>query len=954
MKPRLIDLDSAKETLKPYLREYLQSHGINTEKNFKCLNPKHNDDSPSMTCAQSPSNAFCFGCGATVDIFQAAYYIEGKPIKGKEYISDNVMYLADKFGIQLKIQDLTPEEIYEYRTYAAYKLAAKLISNPDFGNYENADKQIEVRGWDKNKCAAWGIGTVNYDEYKAAMKASGYEVGFLSSVDLDRSNLFNNNNLLFTVYDDFGRPVGFSAKNLKYNKNDPHSGSKYINTRGTGLECAIFKKGSRLYGFDIAKEAMSPLYIFEGQADVITARHNGLMNCCCTLGTALTDHHILLLKKHGLFNLVLVFDGDEAGELAVQKAVDDKFAKEKDFRIKLCQMPQGEDPDSLIRGQGISDFNRLKKWSAFEWRMMRFMGEESDNEDIEEEKKREIAEKMAQIIVSEKSHIRQEEMTKQVAKATGYDHSTIASEVKRLRSEKEAKIQDRKRNAIEALMQDVRRNPDEAEIALAQAMSSIQDINHSVQGDNTGSAILNRMISQKEVDEAKTGDFAGFHMRPDGLGNIAARLDDDWKSDNLIFIGGSEQAGKCQKFDSNVLMPDWTTKTIEQVVKDKDTYVLGMGEYGELEIKAVSSWIDSGILECFRVTTADGKYTEPSETHPYLTPNGWTEVKDLKAGDPIAVTNEGKITYSKITEIRSIGKHQCYDLEVPNGHNFVVNDTIVHNTTFCSQMAYEIAEDDRNNAMCIYHSIDDAAKFPTYKWVCIGTENTKLKLNHVSSPKYWSQQEGFEWILKERDTGYKKLTQLMQEERLVIADSSDGQSITYAEGLVKFYRDKYPKRNIVLFIDNFHKLPDYSELKGHERVKRLSNHVKNMAVKNHITIICTAEYRKMFKDELPSNTAMAESRSLQYDATVIIHLYNEMHHKEDAEAATLVHINEEGEILPRIRVKFGKNKVSGYEGKEYVDLFGYAGQVKAVDKETAVREYKERVAFLKENEPNGL
>jgi len=818
MKSRLIDLDAAKEALKPYLGEYLQEHGINTDKNFQCLNPKHNDSSPSMTCKQIPDNAFCMGCGATVDIFQAAHHLEGKPIKGKEYVEENVMFLAEKYGVQVQLQDLTPEEVYEYRTYSAYKLAAQLISDPDFGDYTQADKQIAERKWDKNKCSKWGIGTVDYSEFKATMKSSGYEPGFLSGIDLDRSNLFNNNNLLFTVYDDFGRPVGFSAKNLKFNKDDPKSGPKYMNTKGTGLECAIFKKGSRLYGFDIAKDAASPLYIFEGQADVITARHNGLMNCCCTLGTAMTDHHLMLLKKHGLFNIVLVFDGDQAGELAVQKAVDEKFAKEKDFRIKLCEMPDGEDPDSLIRTKGIAEFGRLKRWTAFEWRMQRFMEEESENEDLEEEKKTEIAEKMAQIIVSEKSHIRQEEMAKQVAKTTGYDHGCIISEVKRLRNEKEAEVQDRKRNAIEALMKDVRHNPDEAELALAQAMSSIQDINRSVQGENTGSAILNKMMSQKEADEAKTGEFAGFFMKPEGLGGIAARLDDDWRSDNLIYIGGGEQAGK---------------------------------------------------------------------------------------------------------------------------------------TTFCSQMAYEIASDERNDAMCIYHSIDDASKFPTYKWVCNGTGNTRLKLNHVSSPKYWMGQEGHKWVAAEREVGYKDITKLMQEERLIVVDSSDGQSITYAEGLVKYYREKYPQRNIVLFVDNFHKLPDYAEIQGHERVKRLSNHLKNMAVANHITIVSTVEYKKLPAGEKPDNQAIAESRALAYDATVILHLYNNLHHSNEDEAI-LIHKDDYGNTLPRIWVKFGKNKVSGYEGREFVDLFGYAGQVRAVDLEMAVKDQQERMAFLKENKPNSF
>lgn len=1245
MKSRIKDLDAAKEQIKPFLPQYLQENDINPEKNFSCLNPKHKDSKPSMTCKQVPDNAFCMGCGATVDIFQAAHYLEGKPIKGREFIEQNLMYLAERYSVQIKIEDLTPEEIYEMRTYEAYRLAATLISDPNFGDYSKASEEIKSRGWDPEKCAGWGIGTVNYDEYKAYMKASGFEPGFLSGIDLDRSQLFNNNNLLFTVYDDYGKPVGFSAKNLKHDKNDPNS-RKYINSRGTGLECAIFKKGSRLYGFDIAKDAANPLFIFEGQADVITARHNGLLNCCCTLGTALTDHHINLLKRHGIFSVVLVFDGDQAGELAVQKAVDDKFAKEKDFRVKLCQMPDGEDPDSLIRDKGIGEFGRLKKWTAFEWRMMRFMDDSDDEDDMDDEKKREIAEKMARIIVSEESHIRQEEMTKQVAKATGYDQLTVLSEVKRLRNQKEEEVQTKKRNAIEALTYEVNRNPDSAELALVDALNTINEINRSIQDENTGSKVLNKFLNQKEEDESKTGEFAGFYMKPNGLGGIAARLDDDWRSDSLIFIGGGEQSGKCLHEDMQILLADGVYKKIKDVVEENTKHVLGMNSKNKIIPMEVSKWIDSGQLECFEVKTKNGISTKPSETHPYYTIEGWKKVKELKVGDKIAIARnykcfnnlrspiseedtvllsaflsngsitdsvgflntdeelidyfkeniknkwdgieyihednnviylkdtkhkqndirnwlesynlfglnahekfipddifrcsskriakflgmfwacdgwvyhhpdlnkyeiglslcnynmvkqirsllirfgiktkissnivnleekefnrytlsikdienikkfynniriplkykqnriksildshknsirsyndnfpvelldrikekttekgwsfnyllkligedknkfsydkskdrfkeepawepklfqiterklrlignllgdqflidlaDGDIYFDEIISIKEIGKHQCYDLEVPGDHNFIAEDTIVHNTTLCSQMAYEIASDPRNEAMCIYHSIDDAAKYPTYKWICNATNDTKLKLNYVSSPKYSANQYG-DWIYEERDKGYKKITKLFQDERLVIIDSSDGQSITYAESIVKFYRDKYPKRNIVLFVDNFHKIPDYPNLIGAERTKRISNHVKNMTVSNRISIVATAEYKKLAPGEKPTNLAMAESRALQYDASAIIHLFNDLHHSSEEEAV-LIHKDIDGQILPRIWCKFGKNKISGYEGREFLDLFGYAGQMKAVDLEMAMKEQKERIQFLKSNE----
>ena len=812
MRQRLVNLEAMNAALKPYLGQYLQEHGIDSSKNFLCINPKHNDTGASMTCKQNHENAFCFGCGTTADIFMAAHFLEGKPVKGREFVEQNVMYLAEKFGVQAKLEDLTQEEIYEYRTYAAYKLASELISDLDFGDYSMVDPEIARRGWDKKKIAGWGIGTVNYADFIARMEAGGFEQKFLEGVDLDRRNLFCNHNLLFTVYDDYGRPVGFSAKNLKHKKDVKETGPKYLNTKGTDLACAIFKKGERLYGFEIAREASSPLYIFEGQADVITARHYGLMNCCCTLGTALTDYHVNLLKKHGIFNITLVFDGDQAGELAVQKALDDKFAKEKDFRVKLCQLPNGEDPDELLRKHGIDEFVRLKKWTAFEWRMARFMEEQKD--DLDDSKRQEIAEKMAQIIVSEKSHIRQEEMGKQVARMTGYDLVTIMSEVKRLRSEKAADLMARKKAAVEAMVWEVQRNPEEAEMALVQAQHTLADINKSVGDGEAAGSVLSAVLAQKESDEQKSGEFAGFFMKPWGLGGIAGRMDDDWRTDTLVFVGGSEQAGK---------------------------------------------------------------------------------------------------------------------------------------TTFAAQMAFEIADDDRNDAICIYHSIDDAARFIMYKWVCNASNDIKLQLNHVSNPKYWSRQEGFDWVIDAREQAYRKLIQMIKDERLVIKDASDGQSLYYIGEVVRSYRDKYPTKKIVLFADNFHKYPDYTEMQGHERIKRLSNLMKNMTVANHITIVSTVEYRKLALGEKPSNLAIAESRALAYDASAIIHLHNDLHYSNEDEAE-LLHYDDSGKALPRIWCKFGKNKISGYEGRDFLDLFGGAGQYRAVDLDTAIKELKERMEFLKENQ----
>jgi len=808
MKKRLLDLDAAITAVRPYLRQYLEEKGINTEKNFSCLNPEHEDNSPSMTMKQDPERAYCFSCGCLCDIFSAAHYLEDRPLKGTGFIEDNLLYLADKYNVDVEMADLTQDEVYEYRTYSAYRLAAKLVADPEFGDYSKANKEIEARGWDPERCVEWGIGTVSYREFEDRLRKAGFDDDFLKSVDLNRSNLFGSHNLIFTVFDPDGRPVGFSARNLRYKKDSQNKGPKYNNTRVTGLECNIFKKSERLYGFDIAIDAGSPLYIFEGQADVVTARHNGLMNCVCSLGTSFTDHHISLLKRYGCFNLIFVFDSDPAGEKAVQKLMDEKFSEHKEFRVKLIQLPKGMDPDQLFREKGAGDFIRLKRWEAFEWRLSRF----EEGADPEE-----VATKMVPIILAEPSHIRHEKMAKTLSTYTGLDFGTIMSEIKRRRDIKEEELAEKKLGILSDVVYRARRNPDDVNLLLSEAHTSIENLQKEADGDSSGSAaMVSRILGQKEEDERKTDEFAGFLMKPEGLGNLSKHLDDNWRSETWMCLGGTEQAGK---------------------------------------------------------------------------------------------------------------------------------------TTLAAQMAYEIAEEPKNNATCIYLSIDDAAKFILFKLVANAIDDPRLTLGNIANPNYWKKELPLEQariMLKLRDKGYNKLTRLAKDRRIILKDASDGSSLSFIRSILRYYRETLPDRNIVLFIDNFHKISDFDNLQGSDRVKKVSNYIKRLTTEYKATIISTVEYRKELVSNMPSNNSIADSRAIKYDSTVLVHIYNDAHTQDSGiQGSRLVH-EYNGELLPRVRCKFGKNKVSGFEGREFFDLFPRWGILKSIDKETALKDIKARKEFLRE------
>ena len=137
-------------------------------------------------------------------------------------------------------------------------------------------------------------------------------------------------------------------------------------------------------------------------------------------------------------------------------------------------------------------------------------------------------------------------------------------------------------------------------------------------------------------------------------------------------------------------------------------------------------------------------------------------------------------------------------------------------------------------------------------------------------------------------------------------DASENNSLAYAENLLRYYREIQPDRNIILAIDNFHKLPDYAQYNGQERVKAVSNHVKNLATTYNSTIITTVEYKKIYDDSMPRNSDIADSRAIEYDSTCVLHMHNDVHVR-GADKAVLVH-EWDGEMLPRVRVGFGKNK----------------------------------------------
>ena len=738
-------------------------------------------------------------CGVTADIFQAAHWLEDKPTTGPNFIEENVKYLAEKFGVELELEEMDEDELYRYRTYRAYRDAATLVANTTFGDQTKLQEEIANRKWE---ASAVKVGTVNYKDFRDALKAMGYEASFQNEIDLGRSDIFNEDNMIFTICDEWGRPVGFAARNLAYDENG--NVAKYMNQKTTGLRCNIYQKGKRLYEIHTAIKFTPPLYIFEGYTDVLTAQNAGLMNCAAIGGATFTQQHIELLKRLGIYNIILVLDGDDTGRTKMADLLDNYFRGNRDMKVELVNMPDGMDPDDVIREQGLEAFLALRKWSAFEWRLNKY----SDEDDPEG-----ICKTMIPLIVNESSRITQDRMCSELALFTGIDKSVISSELERLQNEKEAKKYRERENIVDQMVSEIRRSPDNTKTLLYECASKIEEVEEKYNENTLSLESSIEFVSNRKVyEESLSGEFAGFNLATGGLQVLGEHLNGNWREDMFMCFGGNSNAGK---------------------------------------------------------------------------------------------------------------------------------------TSLCSQLGFEIATGQDNNACVIYHSVDDSKEQILPRFVCQAYGHHDLTMNQVRNPNYFKKYvEDGEVRAQRRNMGYESLLKLMKEGRIILKDANDGTSFAFGESLIRYYSNKYPDRNIVYILDNLHKTPDFNNLKEtRARFKELSNMVKATATKYHCCIIATVEYTKLPAGTIPNNHNIAETRAIMFDSTFIGHLYNDLH--ERGASAVCIHEHED-QIMPRIRLGIGKNKITEFKDRVFLDFFPASGIFKGVatdaaedDMRTKMRENRE-------------
>lgn len=323
-------------------------------KNYFGVCPFHDDHSPSMSVSKEKQIYTCFSCGATGNVI--------KFIQDYENISfiDAVKKCADIAGIVLDFETKRDNRYEKYsELYDIYDISYKFYQN-NINSSAASDAKKYLRGRDitDKEIKHFGIGLSLSDSalLTKLLKSKNITDKLLlksgligeSENGIDLYDLYRNR-IMFPIHDANGRLVGYNGRAYHGEVTN-----KYVNSK----ETPIFKKRDILYNYHRAKEfarQKKEIILMEGPMDVIRAYTIGIENVVATLGTAFGSSQAMLVRKLST-NVILCFDGDDAGLKATKSAIQELV--KVGIEPKIVRLSDNQDPDEYIRKKGKEAFEK--------------------------------------------------------------------------------------------------------------------------------------------------------------------------------------------------------------------------------------------------------------------------------------------------------------------------------------------------------------------------------------------------------------------------------------------------------------------------------------------------------------------------------------------------------------------------------------------------------------------
>jgi len=333
--------------------------------------PFHGEKSPSFHVSQDKQFYHCFGCGASGNVI--SFLMEYDRLDFVDTIEELAgLYNLDipreessdnkKTAQQYSIEKQQKLDYYELMDQVSAFYRQQLKANK---NSEEVISYLKKRGLSGDVAKRFGIGyspddwqvvkdkfTKNGGRFDPQREAQLLDTGVLIKNEKGRVYDRFRHRVMFPIRDRRGRVIGFGGRVLD------DSTPKYLNSP----ETPIFSKGLELYGFYEAKQAnrdLKRLLVVEGYMDVVALAQHGVSWSVASLGTSTTSEQLQLMFRN-TSEIICCYDGDRAGREAAWRTLQNSLPQLQDGRqVKFMFLPDGEDPDSMIRQLGEEDFIAL-------------------------------------------------------------------------------------------------------------------------------------------------------------------------------------------------------------------------------------------------------------------------------------------------------------------------------------------------------------------------------------------------------------------------------------------------------------------------------------------------------------------------------------------------------------------------------------------------------------------
>jgi len=314
--------------------------------------PFHEEKTPSFTVSPGKQFYHCFGCGAHGSAIGFLMQYEGL-----EFV-DTIEELAKNAGLEVprtaSMGDTKPRnDLYDLLEKTAVFFQSQLR------DHETAISYLKARGLSGEICRDFGVGfaPASWDALQQHLGGGEKELNLMKRAGLlsqGKGKPYDKfrDRIMFPIHDRRGRVIAFGGRAMG------EDGPKYLNSPETEL----FHKGRELYGLYLARQRVGRLdsiIVVEGYTDVVALAQFGFRNTVATLGTATTSNHAELLFR-AAETVIYCFDGDKAGLKAAWRALEATLPRLREgLQARFLFLPDGEDPDSLVRKVGQEAFENL-------------------------------------------------------------------------------------------------------------------------------------------------------------------------------------------------------------------------------------------------------------------------------------------------------------------------------------------------------------------------------------------------------------------------------------------------------------------------------------------------------------------------------------------------------------------------------------------------------------------